>query len=114
MATNSSGAACESTQITGLCKTKHTKSDNNDDKPSGKWTQRGKKAFLPVSFSLHDTFYSGVNILRIIELILICKFLIYEYESATRRAEIVLHVRYPVMTLTSGKILCIMCGILTC
>lgn len=110
MATNNSGAACESTQITGLCKTKHTKSDNNDDKPSGKWTQRGKKALT----HLHDTFYSGVNILRIIELILICKFLIYEYESATRRAEIVLHVRYPVMTLTSGKILCIMCGILTC
>lgn len=110
MATNNSG----STQKTGRCKTQHTKSGNNDEKPSGNWTQSQENITSSPSLSLHDTFYPGVNILTIIELNLICKFLISEYESATRTAEIVLPVRHPIMTLTIGKILCIMCGILTC
>lgn len=32
------GASYVDSQITGLCKTTHSKSGNNDDKPSGKWT----------------------------------------------------------------------------
>ena len=75
-------AVRELTQITELCKTTHTKSGNNDDKPSGKWTHIvHKESALPPllpSLCLDDKSYPGVNILRIIELIVICKFLCLE------------------------------------
>lgn len=78
-------AVRELTKITGLCKTTHTKSGNNDDKPSGKWThivqQEITSCPLPPSLCLDDKSYPGVNILRIIELIVICKFLCLEYKS---------------------------------
>lgn len=59
---------------TGLCKTTHTKSGNNDDKPSGKWTLIVQQEnHVPPSPCLGDKSYPAVNILRIIELIVICK-----------------------------------------
>lgn len=78
------------TQMTGLCKTTHTKSGDNDDKPSGKWkhtVQQAKKKksllFAFLALCPDDKSYPGVNILRIIELIVVCKFLCLESESGS-------------------------------
>lgn len=42
-------AVREFTQITELCQTAHSKSGNNNDKPSGKWTHTAARnhLFLP-------------------------------------------------------------------
>lgn len=73
-----SGTTAEPTLITWPCKTTHTKSGNNDDKPSGKWTRTVQQEITcrryPPSLCLHDKSYPAVNILRIIELIVICGF----------------------------------------
>lgn len=51
-------AVRERTQISWLCKTARTKSGNNDDKPSGKWTHRVQQEItarpFPPSLCLHD------------------------------------------------------------
>lgn len=77
-------AVRELTQITGQCKTTHSKSGNNDDKPSGKWTHIVQQEItsrpFPPSLCLDDKSYPAVNILRIIELIVICKFLCLAYK----------------------------------
>lgn len=78
-------AVRERTQITWRRKTTHTKSGNNDDKPSGKWTHPVQQEItsrpFPPSLCLDDKSYPAVNILRIIELIVSCKFLCLEYKS---------------------------------
>lgn len=69
------------TLITWPCKTTHTKSGNNDDKPSGKWTRTVQQEITcrryPPSLCLHDKSSPAVNILRIIELIVICSFSVW-------------------------------------
>lgn len=76
-----SGTTAEPTLITWPCKTTHTKSGNNDDKPSGKWTRTVQQEITcrryPPSLCLHDKSYPAVNILRIIELIVICSFSVW-------------------------------------
>lgn len=76
-----SGTTAEPTLITWPCKTTHTKSGNNDDKPSGKWTRSVQQEITcrryPASLCLHDKSYPAVNILRIIELIVICSFSVW-------------------------------------
>ena len=62
-------AVCELTQIPGLCNTTHTKSGNNDNKRSGKCTHNAVTIHSPASLILDDKYFPGVNILRIIELI---------------------------------------------
>lgn len=51
-------AVRERMQISWLCKTARTKSGNNDDKPSGKWTHRVQQEItarpFPPSLCLHD------------------------------------------------------------
>lgn len=75
-------AARELTRIAWPRATTHTKSGNNDDKPSGKWTHTVQREITsrpcPPSPCLDDKSYPAPDILRIIELIVICKFLCLE------------------------------------
>lgn len=74
-------AVRELTQITGLCKTTHTLNQaiTTTNRLENGRTQCSEKSLLVPTLllcSLDDKSYPGVNILRIIELIVICKLLL--------------------------------------
>lgn len=78
-------AARDLAQIAWPCTRTHTKSGNNDDKPSGKMDEHSAaRNPFPPSPCLDDKSYPAPDILRIIELIVICKFLGLERVGAPR------------------------------